>query len=200
MILFWTLAVGLASAVPENLAFEKWFVERGVAVEIARSPGPIPWLRAAGELPAPASEIESVLLDFSAYRDLMAPAVLKADVLGSGERTARLHFVWHYPFPLRNRDAIVGYRAERLADGRFRLTWQDEVRPGDPSEGVRIARVAGETIVASAGPDRCRVTYTYYADLGGSFPRSAEEKAWRAEPVGYFRALRRRLHLLDPMQ
>src|SRR4029077_2331703 len=55
VILFWTLAVGLASAVPENLAFEKWFVERGVSVEIARSPGPIPWLRAAGELPAPAS-------------------------------------------------------------------------------------------------------------------------------------------------
>lgn len=128
----------------------------------------------------------------------MSPAVSKAAVLDSGDRAARLHMVWHYPFPLRNRDAIVGYRGQTLPGGAFRLTWQNEEEPGDPSEGVRIERVAGETIVEALGADRCRVTYTYLGDLGGRFPRSAEDKAWRAEPVGYFRALRRRLHLPDP--
>ena len=197
MIVLFAFLLALSPSVPEGLAFEKWFVERSVEVEIARST-PIPWLRGTAELPVRAGDVEAVLLDFGGYRELMAPAVSKVDVLESGEMTARLHMIWRYPFPLRNRDAIVRYRGERRADGGLRLTWQDETRPGDPSEGVRIARVAGETDVVSLVPDRCRVTYTYLGDLGGRFPRSAEEKAWRAEPVGYFRALRRRLHLPDP--
>jgi len=193
-VLAFTLA--LAAGVPRDLVFEKWFVERNVTVEIARTQ--IPWLRGTGELPASASDVESVLLDFRGYRELMAPAVLKADILESGEMTARLHMVWRYPFPLRNRDAVVRYRGERLPGGTFRLSWQDETHPGDPAEGVRIAHVAGETTVVSLASNRCRLIYTYVGDLGGSFPRSAEEKAWRAEPVGYFHALRRRMHLPDP--
>jgi hypothetical protein len=187
-----------AGTPPDPSSFESWFVDRDVMVQIARSPGPIPWIRGTGDLDASSSSVESVLVDFAGYRPLMSPAVLKADVLETGEQTARLHMVWHYPFPLRNRDAIVRYRSERASDGTFHLKWYDDARPGDPAEGVRIGRVAGETVVSSLGTDRCRVIYTYYADLGGSFPRSAEEKAWRAEPVGYFRALRRRLRLPDP--
>jgi hypothetical protein len=193
----WLLAAA-AARVPEGLVFEKWFVERGVEVSIARLPGPVPWLRGVGELPVDAQEVEAALVDFAGYGRFMAPAVRKAAVIEGREATARLHMVWHYPLPFQNRDAVVRYRGERLPDGRFRLEWQDEAHPGDPSEGVRIGKVAGETLVEPLGPGRCRITYTYYGDLGGSFPRSAEEKAWRAEPVGYFRALRRLLHLPDP--
>jgi hypothetical protein len=197
VIALFAFLLALSPGLPEGVAFEKWFVERDVEVEIARS-APIPWLRGTGELPVRAGDIQAVLLDFGGYRELMAPAVSKVDVLESDEMTARLHMVWRYPFPLRNRDAIVRYRGERRADGGFRLAWQDETRPGDPSEGVRIARVAGETEVVALGHDRCRIIYTCLGDLGGRFPSSAEEKAWRAEPVGYFRALRRRLRLPDP--
>jgi hypothetical protein len=193
----WLLAAA-AAGVPEGLVFEKWFVERGVEVSIARRPGPVPWVRGVGELSTDSEKVQEVLVDFAGYGRFMAPAVLKAAVIEGGGATARLHMVWHYPFPFKNRDAVVRYRGEKLPDGRFRLEWRDEARRGDPSEGVRIERVTGETLVERLGPGRCRVTYTYYGDLGGSFPRSAEEKAWRAEPVGYFRALRRRLHLPDP--
>jgi hypothetical protein len=41
------------------------------------------------------------------------------------------------------------------------------------------------------------VTFTYFGDLGGKFPAWAKEKAWREEPVQYFRAIRRRLGLPD---
>jgi hypothetical protein len=52
----------------------------------------------------------------------MTPAVLKADVLEREDATARLHLVWHHPFPLRNRDTIVRYRVEKLPDEGWRLT------------------------------------------------------------------------------
>src|SRR5262249_31593414 len=142
-----------AGAAPDASAFESWFAERGVTVQIARAPGPIPWIRGAGEVDASAANVATVLLDFFKYRQFMSPAIAGADVLESGAQTARLHMVWHYPFPLRNRDAIVRYRGEFRPDGTFHLAWQDEARPGDPSEGVRIARVAGETAVAPLGPD-----------------------------------------------
>jgi len=58
--------------------------------------------------------------------------------------------------------------------------------------------VAGETRIEPLSPDRSRVTYAFLGELRGKFPRAAEEKAWRAEPVEYFRALRRRLGINDP--
>jgi hypothetical protein len=41
------------------------------------------------------------------------------------------------------------------------------------------------------------VTYAYFGDLGGNFPSSVQDKAWREEPVQYIRALRRALKLPD---
>jgi hypothetical protein len=196
MITFLTLAA-LASAVPADLPFEKWFTAHGVEVEIARKPGSPPWLRSTAELPVSADKVTSILTDFKGYKEFFAPAIKKADVLGSGSGTARIHFVWPYPFPLRNRDAVISYRAERGEGDRLVLAWKNDARPGDREEGIRIERVAGETVVEPLGPDRCRVTYTYFGELGGKFPAWAEDKAWREEPVQYIRAIRRRLHLPD---
>lgn len=191
------ILASLLAPAPDGRPFQDWFSERGVHVEIARASGP-PWVRGTGEIPAAAKKIADVVSDFRSYRAIFAPAVKKATVLGSGDSSARLHLVWPYPFPLRNRDAVVSYRLEALPDGGFVLSWSDDARPGDPHEGVRIPRVAGETRIEPLGPDRSRVTYAFLGDLGGKFPRAAEEKAWRAEPVEYFRALRRRLGILDP--
>ncbi len=191
-------ALLLLMPVPDGLRFEKWFSSRGVDVEIARVPGSAPWVRGRAELAAPAASVARVLTDYGSYKRLFAPGVKSAEVVSSGpDGSARLHLVWPYPFPLRNRDAVIRYRGRSEEGGRFVLSWEADGRAGDPHEGVRIARVAGETVVEPAGEARCRVTYTYLGELGGNFPAKVEEKAWREEPVQYMRALRRSLRLPD---
>lgn len=191
-------ATALLAAVPGDLPFRDWFVSRSVRVEIARSGDGPPWLRGTADVSASPKKIAAIVTDFRAYSAIFAPAVKKAAVLESSGSSARLHVVWPYPFPLRNRDAVVEYRFETLADGSFVLSWSGRARPGDPREGVRIERVEGETRATALNSGSSRVTYTYLGDLGGNFPRSAEEKAWRAEPVEYFRALWRRLGIPEP--
>ena len=195
-----TIAAFLAAtAIPSVIPFADWFTSRGVNVEIARvSEGP-PWLRGTGELPVAAEKVAAVLTDFQHYKDLFGPALRSARVLEAGDGSSRVHFVWAYPFPFKNRDGVVLYRSEKSEAGPFVLSWKGDPRPGDPKEGVRIERVSGETRVEPLGPSRCRVTYTYLGDLGGKFPAWAQEKAWKEEPVQYFRAIRRRLSLPDPM-
>jgi hypothetical protein len=195
-----TLILAIAAflaATPAHLAFAPWFESRGVRVAIAREPGSAPWLRGTAELAAPAAKVAEALLDFRHYREIFSPAVKKAEVLEAANASARIHFVWPYPFPLRNRDAVVAYDGRTLEEGRFVLSWKDDARPSDPHEGIRVERVTGETLVEPLSSDRCRVTYTYLGELGGKFPAWAEEKAWREEPVQYIRALRRRLKLPD---
>lgn len=192
-------AVLAATAIPSGLPFTDWFTSHGVKVDIARmSEGP-PWLRGTAELPVAPEKLAAVLTDFRRYKDLFAPAVKSAQVLEAGEGFARIHFVWAYPFPFKNRDAVVLYRAQMSEEGPFVLSWKADPRPGDPKDGVRIERVNGETRIEPLGPSRCRVTYTYLGDLGGKFPGWAQEKAWKEEPVQYVRAIRRRLELPDPV-
>ena len=196
MTTVFALVFAAVSAVPPDLPFTAWFTSRGVKVEIARPPQGPPWLRGTADLPASADAVFGMLAGFRLYREIFAPAVKTATVLESADGSARLHLVWLYPFPLRNRDAVVAYRARRADEG-FVISWEAGARPGDPREGVRIERVAGETRVEPLAPDRCRVVYTYLGDLGGSFPGWAQEKAWREEPVQYMRAIRKRLRLPD---
>jgi len=187
--------VSLWMVLAPDLLFRPWFTSHGVEVEIARPAQTMaPWLRGTAELSVAAGKVEDVLTDYSRYREIFAPAIKKAEVLEAGEASARIHFVWPYPFPLRNRDAVVLYRSEKR-DGRFVLSWKSAAAPGDPREGIRIQNVAGETVVQALGPERCRVTYTYLGELGGKFPSWAEEKAWREEPVQYIRAIQRALKL-----
>lgn len=188
----------LLQTVPEGLPFAPWFTEREAAVSIARVANGKPWIRAVAEIPAPAEKVFATLSDYAGYRALFDPAVSLAAVLEAQELSARIHFVWPYPFPFRNRDGIVAYRGERLDDGTFLLSFRDAAAPGDPKRGVRIERIAGQTWIEPLGPGRCRVTYTYLGDLGGNFPKSLEERAWRHEPIGYVLAIRRALGLPIP--
>ena len=187
--------LALLAVLAEGETFAPWVVEEGVEVSIARRAEGAPWVRGVAELPVPAERVFEVLEDYAAYAALLAPVVRRSEVLERLGPAARLHLVWDYPFPFRNRDAIVRYEAERVPGGRFEIRWKDDARPGDPSEGVRIRKVAGETRIEPLGSERCRITYTFLGELGGSFPRAGKEKAWRREPVVYVIALRRALNL-----
>ena len=178
--------------------FTPWFTSHGVMVDIAREADAPPWVRATAELPVSSEKVFAVLTDFDRYKDLLAPAVRTARVLERGDAFARIHFVWRYPFPFKNRDAIVLYRTAAKEGGFLVISWRSDSRPGDPMEGVRIQRVAGETRIEPLGSARCRVIYSYLGDLGGKFPASAQERAWKEEPVQYIRALRRGLKIPDP--
>jgi hypothetical protein len=119
-------------AVPRDLPFVFWFSSRGVDVEIARPPDGPPWLRSRGEIPVAASRVAAVLSDFTHYRELFSPAVRKADVVERDRSSVRIHFVWPYPFPYANRDAVAR-RLRRLPDdvhvpGRPRRqeAWREE--------------------------------------------------------------------------
>lgn len=182
---------------PEESAFQSWFTERGVAVSIARQVKGPAWIRAVAELPVSPDALIGVVTHYEGYGETFAPFIAKISVLERREDAARLHIVWEYPFPYRDRDAVVLYEVTRHAEGGYRLSWSSASRPGDPSEGVRIGRVVGETRIEPAGEKRTRLTYTFLGDLGGRFPRFAEEKAWRKEPVAYVLAIRRRLGLSE---
>jgi hypothetical protein len=178
--------------------FAPWFSARAVEVSIARPASGAPWIRAMSELPSDAERVHSVLADLASYRQIFAPVVIRSDVLESSPGLARVHFVWNYPFPFRDRDAVVAYEDAALPDGGYRIAWRDDARPGDPRTGVRIVRVAGETRIEPVASTSCRVTYTFLGELGGRIPSAFAQKAWRAEPVGYVNAVRRRLGLSIP--
>ncbi len=181
-------------APPPDSAFEPWFEEKGVAVARAMQPQrPLPWIRGVAELDAPPAEIARVLGDYAGYEAIFEPILESVRVLEAQGDTARVHLVWAYPFPLRDRDAIVAHRLVTRPDGSVLLECSGDPREGDPQTGVRIATVEGRTEVLPREGGGSRVVYTYYGDLGGDFGRGGNERAWRGQPVHYVESLRRAL-------
>ena len=186
----------LLLAVPADLEFQPWFAERGIEVSAATAPkARTPWIRAVAELQASAERVFAFLEGYAGYADLFPPlprsrppswrpADRACDCTSSGP--TRFRFGTETP--------SCGTKANGSPTGRFEFRGGNRRAAGaDPSEGVRIARVEGETRIEPLGADRCRVTYTFLGDLGGTFPRAFAERAWKGEPVGYVLALRRAL-------
>lgn len=180
---------------PPQAAFSPWCTKEGVTVSIARRADQLPWIRGEGLIHTSAEKVFLLLSRFEEYGQLFHPAMKSATVLDRASNSARLHILWTYPFPLRDRDAIVRYQARREGNGAFLIWWESDARPGDPHTGVRIEQVAGQTEVLPLDSLHCRLIYTCLGDLGGHFGKRIEEKAWRAEPIGYFEYLRHRWEL-----
>ena len=90
---------------------------------------------------------------------------------------------------MRDRDAVVTYETLEPSSKKLTLTWKRSDEPGDPQTGIRIDRVEGRTEIEPA-PEGTHLSYTYFADLGGDFGSSVEEKAFKHEPLKYFEAVR----------
>ncbi len=185
----------LPGAAPADGDFKPWFSESGVTVELARQPSGPAWVRGTAELPMAAEKIAALLSGYANYAALFGPGLKSAAVIETKESAARLHLVWHYPWPLKNRDGMVRHEMTKTDGGGYQLEWRGEARPGDPQEGVRIGHIEGRTRITPLGPARSRVIYSYYGDLGGDFSQAAQEKAWGKQPLEYFSALRRALKL-----
>ena len=194
MLLAALLLFATPPAMPPESAFSPLAERDGVSVEIARAPGPHPWIHASAQLDAPCARVSPILTDFDHWRAIFEPFYEKADVLehldGGG---VRLHAVWHYPWPFRNRDAVVIYTVDREAGGSVVVHGTDGTRDGDPSDGVRIHDVDVRMAAISSSAGGCAFTYDYYGDLGGSFGKSQNEKAWRGEAPMIVNAIRRAL-------
>lgn len=184
------LLLTLTTSLPKDSDFRPYHEEDGVKVEIVQRESGPPWVRGTGEVPATVDAIQAALTRFDTYAELLDGMVKSAKVLESAKDSARLHVVYPYPFPFKNRDAIVRYQYER-AGGTFRLQWKQDPKPGDPEEGVRIEHVEGETLVEAVAGKGARVVYTYVADLGGDFSQGTRERAYRKEAPHYFAALRK---------
>ena len=184
-----------ALSAPPDESFASWFQKDGVDVSIARSE--TPWIRASTEIAAPAADVEAAVTDFDRYEKTFHPMFKKLDVLErAGDRT-RVHAVWPFPWPLRDRDGIFEYTTEHSDGGVTTLRWTNGARPGDPSTGVRINGIGGSLRITPLGKDHCRLLYTYYGDLGGNFGKSRSDKAWRGQPLLYFGAIRRAVEKQD---
>ncbi len=186
------LLASSVAATPPETSFVPWFEQDGVKVEMARTREETPWIRASAEIAAPVAEVEAIVTDFEHYSEIFHPMFKKIEVLEHSKDRARVHAVWPFPWPLRDRDGVFEYTTSDSAGGATTLQWTNGARPGDPSAGVRISGIAGTLRLTPTAPNRCRVVYTYYGDLGGSFGESRNQKAWRGQPILYFAAIRRR--------
>ena len=186
------LLAGPAYELPANDEFNKWVEKHDVTVYRAETgDADRPWIRATYELPVSASTLEDYICDFDRYEEMFSPAVKKIEVLENGERChARLHVVYKFPFPFKNRDGIIKYSVERRSDEHFILHWASAHTKGDPSEGIRIEHILGATHITKLPDGTSEMTYEYLGDLGGTFPDWFKEAAWKGEPPHFFAALR----------
>jgi len=194
MILFALALLAAHPEIPAEADFKPSSTESGIAESRAQAAGvKWPFVRGDGGVDATCDEVKTVLFYFEHYEKFFSGVVRKAKVLAKDDASARVHFVWAYPWPLHDRDAVVGYTLEAVDGGGWLLSWHDDAQSGDPKTGVRIAHVEGATRMVPAGEKKCAVTYTYYGDLGIDISKSVNEKVWKTEPVKYFEALRKGL-------
>ncbi|HVO30831.1 MAG TPA: hypothetical protein VMV18_08845 [bacterium] len=179
--------------IPDDAEFHAGETVSGVAFERATPEGLAhPFVRGTETVDAPCAQVRDVLTSFDRYAALFSGVVRTATVLAKTDSSARVHFVYAFPWPLRDRDAIVGYSVSAAGAGGFTLEWHDDARAGDPAKGVRITHVEGRTRMAPDGAS-CRVAYTYYGELGIDLGKSFAEKEYREEPIAYFEAIRKGL-------
>lgn len=160
----WWLAIQNASALPGPDAAWAELSSSPVRIECADVAGE-PWCRSLGVVEAPIERVAATLEDMANQGEVF-DSVLSIRMLAPDT----VHVVLDFPGVLSDRDYVAKYTP--ATEGAVRLyRWVPVEHPdAPPQEGVvRLTKMAGEWRLEPDGA-RTRVSYTWQADLSGSFP------------------------------
>lgn len=160
----------------------------GVVIEARPAPGGATIVRGTTVLEHSLEAIRRVLLDLERFHTWI-PSLSTWTVLARGAADAVVYGRHDLPWPLADRDYTVRYTWTGEA-GRFVLEARSTAEAGPPPV-PGVVRLAVHSIwqIEALGSERCRVTYTYNGDLGGSVPRWVQEAGWKREARELFQSL-----------
>lgn len=168
------LLCAVARALPgPDVTFEP-LDDKPVPVECAATAAGGPWCRAVGIVEAPVERVADALENMKANAHLFE-SIVSIDVLAPDT----LHVVMDYPMGFSDRDYVAKY-TRTVEGGVRRYRWDPVVHPGAPVlDGVvRLPRFAGEWRLEPHARGT-KVTYLWHADVLGSLPAWAYDRAWR---------------------
>ena len=137
--------------------------------------GGTPWCRSQGIISAAPEKVASALEKMSAgssqFESVVSVRLLAPDTI---------HVVLDYPSPLSDRDYVAKY--SRAIEGDVRTySWVPVAHPDAPDDGsaVRLPNFEGTWRLEPAANGGTLVTYTWNAEIAGSFPSWAYKTAWK---------------------
>ncbi len=139
-------------------------------VEVAGTP----WCRSQGVIAAAPDKVASALEQMSAgssqFESVVSVRLLDPDTI---------HVVLDYPSPLTDRDYVAKYSRSVQGDVTT-YSWVPVAHPEAPENGdaVRLPKFEG-TWVLQPIDGGTLVTYTWHAEIAGSFPSWAYKQAWK---------------------
>ena len=131
-----------------------------------------PWCRSTGLVALPIAQVAATLEDMPKYQDLFE-SIVSIEVVAPDT----MNIVLDFPSPMSDRDYVAKY--VRSTEGETRLyRWTSVAHPdAPPNDGViRLPKMAGEWKLAPEGANT-RVTYTWHAEIAGSFPNALLSRA-----------------------
>jgi len=163
------------AAIPGATAPWEPLASNPVPVDCATIDG-VPWCRSRGVIPAPPDQVASALEDMrkgsSGFESVLSVVVLEPDTV---------HVVLDYPAPLTDRDYVAKYSRAEADGGALSYTWTPVVHANAPvtESPVRLPNYEGEWLLSPSGSDKTLVTYTWQAEINGSFPKWGYKTAWK---------------------
>jgi hypothetical protein len=127
--------------------------------------GTDPWCRSTGIVELPIDQVSVTLENMAAHQALFE-SIVSIKVVAPDT----MHIVLDFPAPMADRDYVAKYTRSTAGDARL-YQWVSVQHADAPAlDGVvRLPRMAGEWKLEPAGANT-KVTYTWQAEIAGSFP------------------------------
>jgi len=169
-----TLLTTLAHAAPPLDSQWDRLTSRPVPVECTEV-SDVPWCRSKGVVVGAAPDqvaeaLEAMKEGANAFESVLSVRVIAPNVI---------HVVLDYPAPLADRDYVARY-THTTDGGSHTYSWASVANEGAPEtdEAVRLPHFAGSWQLEPHAAGTL-VTYTWNAEIAGSFPTFAYKMAWK---------------------